>query len=97
VENIQGVAENMIDQHEDFAMISLISLLILGVLSIGGVLLTIKNSPITRSVAFIILFISIISFGLVARTGYLGGQIRHTEINPNNVNKVQQVGKDEDD
>lgn len=97
VENIQGVAENMIDQHEDFAMISLISLLILGVLSIGGVLLTIKNSPISRSVAFIILFISVISFGLVARTGYLGGQIRHTEINPNNVNKVQQVGKDEDD
>lgn len=96
VENFQGVAKHMIDQHEDFAMISLISLLILGVLSIGGVLLTIKNSLITRSVAFIILFISLISFGLVARTGYLGGQIRHTEINPNSANKVQ-AGEDEDD
>jgi len=96
VENIQGIAENMIDEHEDFAMISLISLLILGVASIGGVILALKNSLITRFVAFIILFISLISFGLVARTGYLGGQIRHTELNPSSINKVQ-AGKDEDD
>jgi hypothetical protein len=25
--------------------------------------------------------VSLISFGMVARTGYLGGQIRHTELN----------------
>ena len=31
--------------------------------------------------AFFILFVSLVSFGLVARTGYLGGQIRHTELN----------------
>jgi uncharacterized membrane protein len=35
---------------------------------------------LTRTTAFVILLISLISFGLVARTGYLGGQIRHTEI-----------------
>jgi uncharacterized membrane protein len=96
VENIQGIAENMIDEHEDFAMISLISLLILGVASIGGVILALKNSLITRFVAFIILFISLISFGLVARTGYLGGQIRHTELNPSNVNNVK-AGEGDDD
>jgi len=46
-----------------------------------------RKSPLTRTIAFISLFISLISFILVARTGYLGGQIRHTEIgsttNPN--------------
>ena len=80
VENLQGVVEETIKTHEEFALFALISLIILGVASIIGLYLTFKNSPLTRTVAIIILFVSIISFGLVARTGYLGGQIRHTEI-----------------
>lgn len=87
VENIQGVIEATIKRHEEFALFALISLIILGVASIVGLFLTLRKLPLTRTVAFIILFISLISFGLVARTGYLGGQIRHTEIstttNPN--------------
>ncbi len=84
VENIQGVVEATIKQHEEFALFALISLILLGVASILGLLLTIRKSPLTRTTAFVILFISLISFGLVARTGYLGGQIRHTEINSTN-------------
>ncbi len=80
VENIQGVVEATIKTHEEFALFALISLIILGVASILGLFLTIRKSPLTRTTAFVILFISLISFGLVARTGYLGGQIRHTEI-----------------
>jgi uncharacterized membrane protein len=53
----------------------------LGLASIIGLFLTLRKSPMTRTTAFVILFISLISFALVARTGYLGGQIRHTEIN----------------
>lgn len=80
VENIQGVVEANIKTHEEFALFALISLIILGVASILGLFLTIKKSTLTRTTAFVILFISLISFGLVARTGYLGGQIRHIEI-----------------
>jgi uncharacterized membrane protein len=80
VENIQGVAETTIRIHEEFAIFALISLIILGLASIVGLFLTWRNSALTRTTAFIILFLSLISFGLVARTGYLGGQIRHTEI-----------------
>ena len=80
VENIQGVVESTIERHEEFALFALISLILLGVASLAGMILTLRKSPWTRTVAFFILFISIISFGLVARTGYLGGQIRHTEI-----------------
>lgn len=80
VENIQGVAESTIEAHEEFALFALIALIVLGVGSIIGLFLTIKKSPLTRTVAFILLFVSLISFGLVARTGYLGGQIRHTEV-----------------
>jgi len=79
VENIQGVVEATIKTHES-ALFALISLIILGVASILGLFLTIRKSPLTRTTAFVILLISLISFGLVARTGYLGGQIRHTEI-----------------
>jgi uncharacterized membrane protein len=80
VENMQGVVEATIKTHEEFALFALISLIILGVASILGLFLTIRKSPLTRTTAFVILIISVISFGLVARTGYLGGQIRHTEI-----------------
>ena len=80
VENIQSVVETTIKQHEEFALFALISLIILGVASIVALFLTMRKSPLTRTVAFVILFISLISFGLVARTGYLGGKIRHTEI-----------------
>lgn len=80
VENIQGVVEASIKQHEEFALFALISLIILGVTALIGLFLTWRNSALTRTIAFIILFISFLSFVIVARTGYLGGQIRHTEI-----------------
>ncbi|HOY12479.1 MAG TPA: hypothetical protein PLY70_05035 [Saprospiraceae bacterium] len=80
VENLQGVLDSNIEAHEEFALFALISLIILGLASVVGLFLTFKKSPLTRTTAIIILFLSLLSFGLVARTGYLGGQIRHTEI-----------------
>jgi uncharacterized membrane protein len=80
VENIPGVAESIIGQHEDFALYALISLMVLGVISLIGLLVGQTKSSLSRSLSFVVLFFSIVSFGLVAQTGYLGGQIRHTEI-----------------
>ena len=97
VENIQGIAKNMIDEHEDFAVLALVSLITLGIASIGGLFLTLRKSALTSTAAIVILFISLISFGLVARTGYLGGQIRHTEINSSNTTTQGQSGESEND
>lgn len=80
VEDIQGVAKSMIEQHEDFAMFALVGLIAVGVVSIIGLYFTIKKSSLANMIATLTLVLSLISFGLVARTGYLGGQIRHTEI-----------------
>ena len=80
VEHLPGIFEATIERHEDFAIYALVSLIILGVASILGIFLTLKNSPATRKLAFVIFLISLVSFGLVARTGFLGGQIRHSEI-----------------
>lgn len=89
VENIQGIVKDTIEEHEHFSVYALVSLIILGIASIGGLFITIKKSHLTNKAALIILFISLVSFGLVARTGYLGGKIRHTEINSLNNNAVQ--------
>lgn len=80
VENIQGVAKSMIEQHEEFALFALVGLIVVGVVSIIGLYFTIKKSSLAKTIAILTLVVAIISFGLVARTGYLGGQIRHTEI-----------------
>ena len=84
VENIQGIAEATIEKHEDFALFALISIIILGVASLIGLLATLSKSTWIRTLAFVVLFIALFSFTIAARTGYLGGQIRHTEINTNN-------------
>jgi len=80
VEKIPAVAKRTIEIHSDFAVFALISLIVLGVASIIGLFLSFKKSPISKIMAVSTLLISLISFGLIARTGYLGGQIRHTEI-----------------
>ena len=98
VENIQGVAEKMIEQHEDFALIALVSLIVLGAISIIGIFVTLKKHPLTKIIAMATLFVSLISFGLIARTGYLGGKIRHTETTTNLSSQQQlEQGNESDD
>jgi uncharacterized membrane protein len=93
VEDIQGVAQTAIEQHEASALFALVSLIVLGVASLAGLFLALRKSSLTRTVAPIILLISLISFGFVARTGYLGGQIRHTETG-NTAASAQEQGEE---
>lgn len=58
----------------------MVSLIIVGVVSILGIFLTLRKSPATGTLADVIFLISLVSFALVARKGFLGGQIRHSEI-----------------
>lgn len=95
VKDIQGVAKNIIEQHEDFALYALIALIAAGVVSLLGLYLTIKKLSLAKEVALHTLFVATISFGLVARTGYLGGQIRHTEIGT--TSPAQGGGEEDDD
>ncbi len=98
VENIPGVLKDTIEQHEDAAMISLIVLIVLGISSLIGIYLTYKNSKYTMRVANVTLFLSILSFGFVARAGYIGGQIRHTELTTTGpINAQFQESEKEDD
>lgn len=97
VEKIQGVSKSMIEKHSDSAVYGLVSLSILGVAALIGLFLSFRKSPLSRTIAIITLVISLISFGLIARTGYLGGQIRHTEINTTTPIPPQNGEKEKDD
>lgn len=80
VEHLQGIAESTIEQHEDFAVFALAALLLLGASALIGIVVTLKKSPLMNKTAIAVLLLSLLSFGLVARAGYLGGKIRHTEL-----------------
>jgi uncharacterized membrane protein len=81
VKNIDGINKDMISEHAEFAVFTLMILILLGIISIIGIYLTLRKSNFITSIAILILIISLSSFILVLRTGYLGGKIRHTEIN----------------
>ena len=80
VENIAGISHDLIEEHEDGAVYSLIALIVAGSSSLLGVFLTLRKSVYVRKVAMATLLISFASFCIIARTAYIGGLIRHTEI-----------------
>jgi uncharacterized membrane protein len=80
VENIAGIDTNMIEEHEAFAKLTLAAIIALAVASIAGLLLTWKYPKSVNGVSAVVLIVSIIAFGMASWTGYLGGQVRHTEV-----------------
>lgn len=80
VEHLQGVLHDSIEEHEDAAFFALVFMSLTGLLSIGGLVTLSKNMAAAGRIATITVIVSFFSFIVVARTGYLGGQIRHTEV-----------------
>ena len=77
---IPDIAKNMISLHSDSATLSLTALILLGISSLIGLMVTVKKSAMTKNLAIISLLIALVCLGMTSWTGYLGGQIRHTEI-----------------
>lgn len=96
VEHIQGVMQGAIETHEEFAAIALTSTLILAVSAVVGLIASSLKSVHARKISFGILILALISFGLSARTGYLGGKIRHTEIDASPIPAEEQGEEDRD-
>ncbi len=80
VEDLAGVSESIIEQHEDIALISLIAVILLGVTATVGLFFFRHSATIPGWFIAISLIISIIAGGLMGKTANLGGQIRHSEI-----------------
>ena len=80
VENIAGISKNLIEEHEDAAIYSLIALILVGISSLAGLYFSLKKSHFARTIASVTLFFSVAAFCIIARTAYIGGLIRHTEV-----------------
>lgn len=80
VERLPGVAESIIDEHEESSLMALLSAELLGITALGGLLLLPRSKTISTWFLATQLVLSIGSGGLMANTANLGGKIRHTEI-----------------
>ncbi|MGB7208450.1 MAG: hypothetical protein WBD27_07310 [Pyrinomonadaceae bacterium] len=80
VERSVGVSKALIEDHEDAAMPALIAMEITGFFALIGLFVSFR-APRFANVSFAAaLILSLVTFGLMARTANLGGQIRHVEI-----------------
>ena len=78
IENLPGVTEAYIERHEDRAMFSLISVAVLGLVSLIAMVRRHRNlSAPALPLVLALAVISTLSLGLTASAG---GEIRHTEI-----------------
>lgn len=82
IEDIPGVSETFIEEHEQVALIALVAMEIVGGLSLLGLILYRKTSGPPGHLTSGILVLTIVVMALMAWTAYLGGHIRHSEIRP---------------
>ena len=81
VEKLPGVSEQIMSQHEDSAMFSLIMAMITGVFALGAIAVKrFLSTQVAAMAAVAVLIVTLITGGAMAFTANLGGQIRHTEI-----------------
>ncbi len=80
VENLPGISGSLIELHEEAAVIAIWLMGITGLASLVALLFAWQKRKATGTVFILVLVLSVFAFGTMARTGYYGGQIRHTEI-----------------
>jgi hypothetical protein len=78
VENLPGVTENFIERHEDRALFSLISVALLGAVSL--IALVRRHKGLSAPALPLVLALAVISTFSLGLTASAGGEIRHTEI-----------------
>lgn len=93
VEHIPGISETVIEAHEEAAELAFWVMEITGIIGLISLIATKLNKNIGQFLILITLAASMVSFSLMARTGYLGGKIRHTELAGNTANAPAGTGE----
>jgi hypothetical protein len=82
VEHLPGVAESLIEEHEDAALFALLMAGATGVVALAGLILFRRAERLPRRIVGAVLVLSLATSGLMGWTANRGGRIRHTEIRP---------------
>jgi drug/metabolite transporter (DMT)-like permease len=80
VEDLPGVMESLIEEHEESVSLVLWMLIPCGLLSVAGIWASFRKEELEKKLAYMSLVLSLLGFAATARTAWLGGQIRHSEI-----------------
>lgn len=80
VEHLPGFSKNIIHNHEELAEKAIWLMGALGVLSLIAFSSIFKKFSFAKTITWITLIVSLVTFVLFAQVGNLGGQIRHSEI-----------------
>lgn len=80
VENISGVLESAIEEHEESAELTILFFYGLGILSLSSLYMELKQKKYSKQLLIVVMIFSLVTFSFVAWTASLGGKIRHTEI-----------------
>ncbi|MFN4984960.1 MAG: hypothetical protein ACK5BQ_09185 [Ignavibacteria bacterium] len=80
VENIAGVNESVIHEHEEMAELSLWLTSLSGLVALGAVVTRSKQSALAPKFTLAFVVLAIIAFGQAARTGHEGGKIRRPDL-----------------
>lgn len=80
IEEMAGIAKPAIEAHEASAVFALVGFVVLGLLAIAGILVSHYRQRLQFRWGIIVLVLSLMTFVTIARTAWLGGKIRHTEI-----------------
>ena len=83
VEHINGISEINIELHEEAAEFAIVLMSATGFLALISIIVSKIKPALTHKVFYVLIIFSFFSFASMARVGYLGGQIRHTELNDN--------------
>ncbi len=93
VENLAGVSEAIIEQHEDWAFYALILMEITGALALLN--LVFFNRSFAKQFLAVTTLSAVIAVASISWTASLGGQIRHTEVRGDAAQTVNPDGKTE--
>lgn len=106
-ENAEEIAESFgkeahfyLELHEDAAKFSLLSGVVSGILAALTLFMMQKNRNV-KTMFYLVLISVIVAFAFLARTGSLGGQIRHSELRdktpPSSINQNEGKHSKHDD
>jgi uncharacterized membrane protein len=80
IQSLPGVSATLIEAHQDSALLALVFVEITGAVAWFGMWRSRRVSRPARGIWSAVLLLSIVTVGLMARTGNTGGEIRHPEI-----------------
>jgi uncharacterized membrane protein len=78
IEDVPGVSEEAIEEHEDAAIFAFGGILAVGAVSLAGLTLFRRSKP--DWITIVVFVLSVVVFAMMVRTANLGGLVRHPEM-----------------